>query len=189
MHALTFSRFGEPEVLEWTALPDPQASPGVAVVRAQAIGLNFADIYRRQGRYHLAGSPPWIAGYEAAGEIAALHPHEAGGAFAVGQRVAFADSSFANTERVAVPLDRLIALPDDIDAQAAAAVLLQGLTAQFLVEDSHTVRAGETLLVHAAGGVGQLLVQLANAKGAQVIALASSEDKRGNPRAATCGTC
>src|SRR6478735_5406430 len=88
MHALTFSRFGGPEVLEWTALPDPQPSPGVVVVRTQAIGLNFADIYRRQGRYHLAGSPPWIAGYEAAGEIAALHPLDAGGGWHIDQRVA-----------------------------------------------------------------------------------------------------
>ena len=184
MHALTFSRFGGPDVLEWTALPDPVAAPGVAVVRTQAIGLNFADVYRRQGRYHLAGSPPWIAGYEAAGEIVALHPDDAnatreGRSFRVGQRVAFADSAFANAELVAVPLDKLIALPDDIGCDTAAALLLQGLTAQFLLEDSHAVRAGETLLVHAAGGgVGQLLVQLAHAKGARVIALASSEDKR-----------
>ena len=185
MHALTFSRFGGPEVLEWTALPDPQPAPGVVVVRTEAIGLNFADIYRRQGRYHLAGSPPWIAGYEAAGRVHAIHPSDAGSAFAVGRRVAFADSAFANAELVAVPLDRLIALPDDIDAETASALLLQGLTAQFLLEDSHVVRAGETLLVHAAGGgVGQLLVQLANAKGARVIALASSEDKRRSALAA-----
>ncbi|GAB3359414.1 quinone oxidoreductase family protein [Lysobacter tyrosinilyticus] len=184
MHALTFSRFGGPEVLEWTAVPDPVPAPGVAVVRTQAIGLNFADVYRRQGRYHLVGSPPWIAGYEGAGEIIALHPDDANGTsggrvFRLGQRVAFADSPFANAEQVAVPLDKLIALPDDIGSDTAAALLLQGLTAQFLLEDSHAVRAGETLLVHAAGGgVGQLLVQLAHAKGARVIALASSEDKR-----------
>ena len=179
MHALTFSRFGGPEVLEWTALPDPQPVAGVAVVRTRAIGLNFADIYRRQGRYHLAGSPPWIAGYEASGEIAALHADDAGGAFRVGQRVAFADSAFANAEQVAVPLERLIALPDDIAHDTAAALLLQGLTAQFLIEDSHLVGADERVLVHAAGGgVGQLLVQLAHARGAQVIALASSEAKR-----------
>ncbi len=179
MHALTFSRFGGPDVLEWTSLPDPQPAPGVAVVRTRAIGLNFADVYRRQGRYHLAGSPPWIAGYEGAGEIAALHPDDAGGPFRVGQRVAFADSAFANAEQVAVPLDRLIALPDDIAFDTAAALLLQGLTAQFLLEDSHAVQAGETLLVHAAGGgVGLLLVQLAATRGARVIALASSDDKR-----------
>src|SRR6476619_2731667 len=179
MHELTFSRFGGPEVLEWSDVPDPQAAPNVAIVRTRAIGLNFADIYRRQGRYHLAGSPPWIAGYEGAVVIAALDPRDVGGAFSVGQRVAFADSAFANAELVAVPLDRLIVLPDDIDAETAAALLLQGLTAQFLLEDSHAVQAGETLLVHAAGGgVGQLLVQLARAKGAMVIALASSEEKR-----------
>jgi len=150
-----------------------------AVVRTPAIGLNFADIYRRQGRYHLAGSPPWIAGYEASGEIAELHADDHGGRFHVGQRVAFADSAFANAELVAVPLDHLVALPDDITHETAAALLLQGLTAQFLVEDSHAVRTGECVLVHAAGGgVGQLLVQLAVARGARVIALASSADKR-----------
>jgi NADPH2:quinone reductase len=182
MNALTFSRFGGPEVLEWTTLPDPQPAPGVAVVRTRAIGLNFADVYRRQGRYHLAGTPPWIAGYEGAGEIVALATDDSAQPaprFRVGQRVAFADSAFANAEQVAVPLDKLIALPDDIGFDTAAALLLQGLTAQFLLEDSHAVQAGETLLVHAAGGgVGQLLVQLARGKGARVIALASSDAKR-----------
>jgi NADPH2:quinone reductase len=182
MHALTFSRFGGPEVLEWTTLPDPQPVPGVAVVRTRAIGLNFADVYRRQGRYHLAGVPPWIAGYEGAGEIVAVSAEDSAQPaprFRVGQRVAFADSAFANAEQVAVPLDKLIALPDDIGFDTAAALLLQGLTAQFLLEDSHAVQAGETLLVHAAGGgVGQLLVQLARGKGARVIALASSDAKR-----------
>lgn len=179
MHALTFSRFGGPEVLQWTALPDPAPAAGVAVVRTRTIGLNFADVYRRQGRYHLAGSSPWIAGYEASGEISALHGDDVDGAFRVGQRVAFADCAFANAEQVAAPLDRLIALPDDIDHDTAAAVLLQGLTAQFLLEDSHELKSGEHVLVHAAGGgVGQLLVQLAQARGARVIALASSEEKR-----------
>jgi len=178
MHALTFSRFGGPDVLEWTALPDLQPAPGIAVVRTHAIGLNFADIYRRQGRYHLAGSPPWIAGYEGAGEIIALDSSDVCD-WRVGQRVAFADAPFANAEQVAVPLAKLIRLPDDIDYDTAAGLLLQGLTAQFLVEESYPVRAGDHVLVHAAaGGVGQLLVQLAKAKGAQVIALASSAEKR-----------
>ena len=179
MHALTFSRFGGPEVLEWTALPDPVPAPGIAVVRTAAIGLNFADIYRRQGRYHLAGSPPWIAGYEASGTIAALHPDDADGDWRVGQRVAFADSPHANAEAVAVSLDKLIRLPDSIDFDTAAAVLLQGLTAQFLCADSYAVRAGDNVLVHAAGGgVGLLLTQLAAARGANVIAIASTEAKR-----------
>ena len=179
MHALTFSRFGGPDVLEWTSLPDPVPSPGVAVIRTAAIGLNFADIYRRQGRYHLAGSPPWIAGYEAAGSIAALHPDDAGDAWHIGQRVAFADSPYANAELLAVPFDKLIRLPEHITYDIAAAVLLQGLTAQFLSADSYAVRAGDKVLVHAAGGgVGLLLTQLATARGATVVALASSEDKR-----------
>jgi NADPH2:quinone reductase len=160
-------------------------------VHTRAIGLNFADVYRRQGRYHLAGVPPWIAGYEGAGEIVALAADDSAqpaSRFRVGQRVAFADSAFANAEQVAVPLDKLIALPDDIGFDTAAALLLQGLTAQFLLEDSHAVQAGETLLVHAAGGgVGQLLVQLARSKGASVIALASSDAKRHAALAAGAG--
>ncbi len=179
MHALTFSRFGGPDVLQWTLVADPDPQPGTCVVRTRAIGLNFADVYRRQGRYTLAGSAPWIAGYEASGEIVALHPDDADSGWRVGQRVAFADCPHANAELVAAPLSHLIALPDDVDFDSAAALLLQGLTAQFLLEDSHAVRAGERLLVHAAGGgVGQLLLQLAHAKGAETIALASSEDKR-----------
>ena len=179
MHALTFSSFGGPDVLEWIDLPDPVAAPGVAIVRTVAIGLNFADIYRRQGRYHLAGSPPWIAGYEAAGTIAALHPDDAAGDWRIGQRVAFADSAYANAELVAVPLDKLIRLPEYVAFDTVAAVLLQGLTAQFLSADSYAIHAGDSVLIHAAGGgVGLLLTQLATARGATVIALASSKDKR-----------
>jgi len=178
MRALTFSRFGDPSVLEARDVPDPVASPGIAIVRTRAIGLNFADVYRRQGRYHLVGEPPWIAGYEAAGELAALDPADAG-AWRVGQRVAFADVPHANAELVAAPIAHLIPLPDDIGAELAAALLLQGLTADYLVRDSYTVQPGDRIVVHAAaGGVGLLLVQLARALGAEVIALASSAIKR-----------
>jgi NADPH:quinone reductase len=178
MRALTFSRFGDPSVLELREVADPVAAPGVAVVRTRAIGVNFADVYRRQGRYHLVGEPPWIAGYEAAGELAALDPNDAS-AWRVGQRVAFADTPHANAELVAVPVDHLIPLPDDIDAELAAALLLQGLTADYLVRDSYTVQRGDRIVVHAAaGGVGLLLVQLARALGADVIGLASSDEKR-----------
>jgi NADPH:quinone reductase len=178
MRALTFSRFGDPSVLEVREVPEPVAAPGIAVVRTRAIGLNFADVYRRQGRYHLAGEPPWIAGYEAAGELAALDPVDAS-AWRLGDRVAFADSPFANAELVAVPVDHLIALPEDISCELAAALLLQGLTADYLVNDSYVVQSGDRVVVHgAAGGVGLLLVQLARARGAEVLALASSEVKR-----------
>lgn len=176
MQALVFSRFGEPDVLEFLEVPDPVPGPGQCLVRMEAIGLNFADIYRRQGRYHLAGTPPWIAGYEGAGVVASA---PAGSPFRAGDRVAFADSPFANAEWVAVDQDRLIPLPPDLDFATAAAVLLQGLTAQYLLRDSHPLQAGQWILVHAAaGGVGLLLIQMAVRAGARVIAMASTEAKR-----------
>ncbi|HTL97581.1 MAG TPA: quinone oxidoreductase [Holophagaceae bacterium] len=175
MKALVFERFGGPEVLELKEIAEPILAPGEVLIRTRAIGLNFADVYRRKGNYHLKGSPPWIAGYEAAGEVVAVNgdlPLEPG------DRVAFADSPFANAELVAVPFEKVIPLPDDIGADVAAALLLQGLTAQYLVRDSHQLKAGETVLVHAAaGGVGLLLVQMAKRLGARVIGLVSSEAK------------
>jgi NADPH:quinone reductase len=175
MKALCFSRFGGPEVLEIREIPDPEPRPGHAVVRLEAIGLNFADVYRRKGNYHLVGEPPWIAGYEGAGVVDSLAGE---GPFQIGDRVAFADSPFANAELVSVPFDKLIPLSADIPAETAAALLLQGLTAQYLTRDSHAVRPGEWVLVHAAaGGVGLLLVQIAKGLGARVLGLTSSADK------------
>jgi NADPH2:quinone reductase len=175
MKALCFERFGGPEVLAIREVPDPAPRPGHAVVRMQAIGLNFADVYRRRGNYHLAGEPPFIAGYEGAGVVESIAGE---GPFQAGDRVAFADSPFANAELVSVPFDKLIPLPDDVTPETAAALLLQGLTAQYLTRDSHPVRPGESVLVHAAaGGVGLLLVQIANALGARVLGVTSSEAK------------
>jgi NADPH2:quinone reductase len=173
--ALAFDHFGGPEVLALRDVPDPAPQPGHAVVRARAIGLNFADVYRRRGNYHLAGDPPWIAGYEGAGVVESAGE----GPFQVGDRVGFADSPFANAELVSVPFDKLIPLPDDIPFETAAALLLQGLTAQYLTRDSHPLRRDESALVHAAaGGVGLLLVQIAKALGARVLGVTSSEAKR-----------
>jgi len=181
MKALTFCTFGGPEVLQYLDIPDPQTGPAQALVRLHAIGLNFADIYRRQGRYHLRGAPPFVAGYEGAGVIVSA---PAGSGFAAGDRVGFADSPFANAELAAVDVDRLIRLPAAIDAETAAASLLQGLTAQFLASDSHALRAGERALVHAAaGGVGGLLMQWGRARGAEMIGLVSSEAKAAHLRA------
>ncbi len=167
MKALYFERFGGPEVLQYGDVPDPQVAKGSSLVKTSAIGLNFADVYRRRGNYHLAGKPPYIAGYEAAGTIAGS-----------GERVAFADSAFANAQLVSVPDDKLIPLPDDISEETAAALLLQGLTAHYLTRDSYRVRAGDVAVVHAAaGGVGLLLVQLLKHAGARVIAFASLPEK------------
>ena len=175
MKALVFERFGGPEVLELKEIADPAPAPGEALIRTRAIGLNFADIYRRKGNYHLKGAPPWIAGYEAAGEVVFVNGPSP---LRPGDRVAFADSPFANAELVAVPLEKVSPLPADIGFDTAAALLLQGLTAQYLVRDSHPLKAGETVLVHAAaGGVGLLLVQMAKAIGAKVVGLVSSDAK------------
>lgn len=175
MRALCFRTFGDPGVLRVEERPDPVPGPGEALVRTKAIGLNYADVYRRKGTYHLQGEPPYIAGYEAAGVVEALGE---GCPLHVGDRVAFADSPYANAELVAVPFEKLIPLPEDVPFDTAAALLLQGLTAQYLVRDSHPLKAGETVLVHAAaGGVGLLLVQIAKRLGARVLGLVSSETK------------
>lgn len=177
MKALVFDRFGGPEVLELRDVPEPMPAAGSVIVRMKAIGLNFADVYRRKGNYHLAGDPPYILGYEGAGVIERVGPDVMG--MRAGDRVAFADVPFANAELVAVPEDRVIPLPEDVTYEQAASLLLQGLTAHYLVRDSYGVKAGDEVLVHAAaGGVGQLLTQLCKAKGARVLGLTSSASKR-----------
>lgn len=186
MHALTFDRFGPPEVLQWREVADPAIGEAGALIRIAAAGVNFADIYRRRGDYHMDATPPWILGYEGAGTITSLTADGSGThGFAVGDRVGFADSPRANAELVFVPFAKLLPLPAEISFDVAAAVMLQGLTAHYLIRDSYAVRAGETALVHAAGGgVGLLLTQMLVAKGARVIALASSEAKRAAARTA-----
>jgi NADPH2:quinone reductase len=176
MHALVFHEFGSADVLRYEQVPDPVPGPRQALVRMRAIGLNFADVYRRKGNYHLAGTPPWILGYEGAGEVVSA-PDDSG--LRPGQRVGFADSPFSNAELCAVDVDRLIPLPDEIAFETGAASLLQGLTAQYLCRDSYAVRPGDWAVVHAAaGGVGLLLVQILRHLGAHVVAIASTEAKR-----------
>ncbi|PLR84387.1 quinone oxidoreductase [Bacillus canaveralius] len=176
MKALVFNEFGNAEVLTYQEVPDPSLARGEILVRTKAIGVNFADIYRRRGDYYLAGKPPYILGYEGSGIVEQIGAGVT--KVKVGDRIGFADVPFANAELVAVPVEKAIPLPEQISFETAATVLLQGLTAQYLTRDSYELKAGNTILVHAAaGGVGRLLIQIAKLLGARVIGLTSSEDK------------
>jgi NADPH2:quinone reductase len=179
MKALQYCTFGGPDVLEWRDSAAPVASAGHVIVQLEAAGLNFADIYRREGRFTPFGSAPWVPGMEGAGTIVDLGPDGAAAGFRLGEQVAWCDNPDSNAELVKVAIDKLISLPASISPRLAASVLLQGLTAHYLVHDSHRVQAGEWAVVHAAGGgVGLLLVQLIKMRGGRVIALASSQEKR-----------
>lgn len=176
MKALVFNEFGDSTVLQYTEIPNPEIQPNEVLVRTKSIGLNFADIYRRKGNYHLAGEPPFILGYEGAGIIEAVGKNVS--QVQVGDRVAFADVPFANAEQVAVPSEKLIVLPEEISFDVAASILLQGLTAHYLTNDSYKVKANDSVVVHAAsGGVGQNLVQIAKLYNARVIAITSTAEK------------
>lgn len=176
MKALVFNKFGGPEVLEYLEISDPVIGPDEILVRMKAIGLNFADVYRRKGNYHLTGNSPFILGYEGAGVVEKTGANVQG--ISVGDPVAFADVPYANAEKVAVPIEKVIPLPDTISLDKAASVLLQGLTAHYLTKDSYAVKENDVILVHAAaGGVGQLLVQMAKLFGGRVIGLTSSMEK------------
>ncbi|WP_284240841.1 quinone oxidoreductase family protein [Paenibacillus glycanilyticus] len=183
MKALVFERFGGPEVLIYKEIPSPELAPGHVLVRMKAAGLNYADVYRRRGNYHLAGQPPYILGYEGAGVVEEAAADAAG--LKPGDRIAFCDVPHANAEFVLVPVEKAIPLPGDIPFETAAGLLLQGMTAHYLTRDSYKVSDGDEVIVHAAaGGVGQLLVQLAKRQGARVLGLVSSEAKREAARTA-----
>ncbi|PTX42992.1 NADPH2:quinone reductase [Christiangramia gaetbulicola] len=174
MKALTFSNFGGPEVMEYIEVERPVPSKNEVLIETKAIGLNYADIYRRKGNYHLKGKPPYIPGYEAAGVIVESKSER----FKVGQRIAFADVPFANAEYIVVPEEHVVPLRDSISFETAASIMLQGLTAHYLANDSYAISADECVLVHAAsGGVGQILSQIINFKGGHVIGLTRNEDK------------
>ncbi|RDI39181.1 quinone oxidoreductase family protein [Falsibacillus pallidus] len=176
MKALVFEQFGGPEVLLYQEIDNPSIGPNEVLVRTKAIGLNFADIYRRKGNYHLSGNPPYILGYEGAGIVEEVGSEVRD--IQVGDRIAFADVPYANAELVAVPEEKAIPVPESVSLEIAASILLQGLTAHYLVHDSYKVKEGDTALVHAAaGGVGQLLTQMVTILGGKAIGLTSSPVK------------
>ena len=181
MRAIRIEAVGGPEVLQLTEVPKPEPKAGEILVRNQAIGLNFIDTYHRSGLYPLR--LPSGLGMEGAGIVEAVG--EGVTRFSVGDLAAYASGPIgAYAEFHAVNAERAVKPPAGIDAQVAAGALLKGMTAEFLLRRCHEVKAGETILVHAAaGGVGSILVQWAKALGATVIATAGSPEKADRARA------
>jgi NADPH2:quinone reductase len=175
MRAIRFDETGGPEVLKLVDVEVPTPGPGQILIRHQAIGLNFIDTYHRSGLYPV--QLPSGLGSEAAGVVEAIG--EGVTRFHVGDLAAYAGGPLgAYAEASVVPADRAVKPPVGIDPQLAAAVMLKGMTAEFLLRRCYPLRAGETALIHAAaGGVGQILVQWAKAIGGRVIATAGSEAK------------
>ena len=165
MRAIVFERTGGPEVLEPKDVPEPKPAEGEVLVDVAAVGVNYRDVYDREGAYESV--PPAIMGVEGAGTIAET-----------GERVGWIRVAGSYAERVAASRDRLVTIPDGVSLELAAAVLLQGMTAHYLASDSYPIESGDWVLVHAAaGGVGQLLVQIAKLRGGRVIATTSTEEK------------
>jgi NADPH2:quinone reductase len=174
MQAIRPNAPGGPEVLVLTELPTPVPGPKQVLVRTEAIGVNFIDVYTRSGQY--GGPRPIPVGQEGAGVIEAVG--DGVREFAPGDRVGFTGNPGAYATHVLVPAERAVPLTSGIDARLAAASLLQGLTAHYLVYSTFALAAGHSAIVHAAsGGVGSLLVQLAKRAGAQVIATVSTRAK------------
>ena len=174
MKAIQITRAGGPEVLQLVELPEPKPKPNEALVKISACGVNFIDIYLREGRY--PAELPFINGQEAAGIVKAVGSEVK--QVKVGDRVAYAGVLGAYAEYAAVPADRLVSVPADVDDRQAAAVMLQGMTAHYLCHSAYPLKNGEAALVHAAaGGVGLLLVQMCHQLGARVLATVSTEQK------------
>src|SRR5258708_4831640 len=174
MKAIQVQKTGGPEALTLVDLPQPTPKPNEAVVKIAAAGVNFIDVYFREGRY--PAQVPFVDGQEAAGTVAAVGAEVK--SLKPGDRVAYTGIMGAYAEYAAVPADRLVKVPEGINDQQAAAAMLQGMTAHYLIYSSYPLKKGETALVHAAaGGVGLLLVQMAKNLGAQVIATVGSEEK------------
>jgi NADPH2:quinone reductase len=181
MHAIQITEHGGPEVMKWTDLPAPSPAKGEVLVRVEAAGVNFIDVYFRKGSYKMP--LPAILGVEGAGIVEATGPEVT--TVKMGDRVAWSDRvgaapgmSGSYATHTVVPAARLVAVPSDLDARSAAAAMLQGMTAHYLTRSTFPLRAGHTCLVHAAaGGVGLLLCQMAKMAGARVFGTVSTEQK------------
>jgi NADPH:quinone reductase len=166
--------YGGPDVLRVEEVEVPRPGPGQALVRIEAVGVNFMEIYQRTGHYKV--TPPFTPGTEAAGTVEAVGPGVS--TVAPGDRVGSINMLGAYAEYALAPAERLVPLPDRVTTRQAAAILLQGMTAHYLTVSTYPLSHGHTCLVHAAaGGVGLLLCQMANRRGARVIGTVSTEEK------------
>jgi NADPH2:quinone reductase len=181
MHAIRVNQVGGPEALSYEDIPQPEPGPGEIRLKVEAAGINFIDIYYRTGQYKT--SLPVTPGSEGAGIIDAVGPDVT--EFQPGDRAAFAMSLGSYAEYVTVPVNKVVLVPASVETRLAAAVLLQGMTAHYLAVDTYPIREGDTALIHAAaGGLGNLLVQVAKLRGARVIGTVSTAEKAQRAREA-----
>ena len=174
MKIIRVHEYGEPEVMRLEHMGPPEPTAGMIRVKVEAIGVNFIDIYQRSGQYRPA--LPFTPGQEAAGVVDMVG--EGVYNIKVGDRVAYGFTIGAYAEYTIVPAEKVVPVPDAIDSRTAAALMLQGMTAHYLVTDTYQVRSGQTVLIHAAaGGTGLLLVQMAKLRGARVLGTVSSDAK------------
>jgi NADPH2:quinone reductase len=165
VRAIVATGVGGPQVLELQEVPDPEPGPGELLVAVEAAGVNYRDVYEREGQQ--GREPPYVAGVEGSGRVVAT-----------GELVCWNDEPGSYAERVLVRAERAVPVPDGVSAELACAALLQGLTAHYLATDTYAVQPGDDVLVHAAaGGVGLLLTQVVKLRGGRVIATTSSEEK------------
>jgi NADPH:quinone reductase len=174
MKAIQIKQPGGPEAMELVDLPVPQPKPNEAVVKLSASGVNFIDVYNREGRYKVP--LPFVLGQEGAGVVNAVGADVK--SLKIGDRVAWTSILGSYAEYAAIAADRLVQIPTGVTDQQAAGAMLQGMTAHYLSHDTFPLKNGQTALVHAAaGGVGLLLVQMAHNIGARVIATVSTDEK------------
>jgi NADPH2:quinone reductase len=174
MKAVYVEKTGGPENLIYGDLPKPQPGPGQALVKIAAAGVNFIDVYYRIGLY--PATPPVVLGNEGAGTVEAVGPDVTN--LRPGDRVAYAMSRGSYAEYALGPAWQLVKIPDSLDFQTAAAVMLQGMTAHYLTHSTYPLKSGDSCLIHAAaGGTGRLLVQMAKMRGAHVVGTVGTEEK------------
>ena len=174
MKAIQITEFGGPEVMQYVEIPVPSPGPNDVLIQLEASGINFIDIYQRNGQYEV--DLPYVLGLEGAGVVKEVGSNVV--AFSIGDFVAYSGVPGSYAEYILAPADRLVQLPEGLKVQEGAAAMVQGMTAHYLAFSTYPLKQGNSCLIHAAaGGVGLLLVQMARQCGARVIGTVSSEEK------------